>query len=768
MSLAPSPGSSIVALLGPTNTGKTHRAIERMLEHESGMIGLPLRLLAREVYDKLTTRAGESQVALVTGEEKRIPRRPRYWVCTVEAMPVAFRSQGEGPLEVDFLAVDEIQLAAHPERGHVFTERLLHARGRLETMFLGADTMRGALEALVPTARTTSSPRLSRLTSAGASSLGQLKKRTAIVAFSIQRVYEIAERVRARRGGAAIVLGALSPRARNAQVALYQSGEVDYLVATDAIGMGLNLDIDHVAFADLRKFDGREGRELEPAEIAQIAGRAGRHTRDGTFGTLAPLAPLPDRVARDLEEHRFDRIRHLVWRNPHLDFSSLDSLSSSLEEPPPSRMLRRIDRTDDHAALNALRNDDDYRRLRGEEAVTIAWEVCRIPDYRQILFEDHLATLKSVLDQLVGPRAKVSPDFLSTKLEGLSNPAGDLESLMGQIAAIRTWNYVANQSGWVDDAGIFQARATEIENRLGDALHEALVARFVDRSRTARPSSPGKTAAKSSPGERREPAGPFAALAKLTVAGAAREPERSLVEELVAADHDEIALDSSAVIRFLNQSVAKMIPGRDLLTPDVLVTADLSPSERLRAHRRLVAFTRDVVHGLFAELDDATTKLSPMGRGLVYLLKQRLGTLLAADARNEIAGLTESDREALAKAGIVVGSFAVYVPRLLKQTALNERQALVTALLGPRERVRFPEGSAVSLWPIRGLERILHSAIGFPWVGPRAVRADVLERVAGRLDAATDDERPTLPLAGWLGSKGSDVEAIIAAANAGR
>ena len=307
----------MTALLGPTNTGKTHHAIERMLEHPSGMIGLPLRLLAREVYDKITARVGESKVALVTGEEQRVPRRPAYWVATTEAMPVEH--------EVDFVAVDEVQLAAHPQRGHVFTSRLLSARGRVETWLMGAATMRNALRELVPTALQVEHPRLSSLRFAGSAPLARLPPRSAVVAFSMPHVYELADRLRKRRGGAAIVLGALSPRTRNAQVAMFQAGEVDCLVATDAIGMGLNLGVEHVAFAATRKFDGRGVREVDDAELGQIAGRAGRWIHDGTFGTVTPLS-LPVGVAHAVETHTFSPVRRVQWRSDDLDFASLPAL----------------------------------------------------------------------------------------------------------------------------------------------------------------------------------------------------------------------------------------------------------------------------------------------------------------------------------------------------------------------------------------------------------------------------------------------------------
>ncbi|MEJ7730313.1 MAG: helicase-related protein, partial [Polyangiaceae bacterium] len=383
--------SAITAVLGPTNTGKTHGAVERMLSHQSGVIGLPLRLLAREVYDRITARIGEARVALVTGEEKRVPRRPDYWVCTVEAMPLA--------REVDFLAVDEVQLAAHHQRGHVFTERILHARGRAETWFLGSDTMRPLLSELTPTARFVAHPRLSTLRFAGAQKLSRLPPRSAVVAFSTLQVYETAERMRALRGGAAVVLGALSPRTRNAQVAMYQAGEVDHLVATDAIGMGLNLDIGHVAFAGLRKFDGREARELDAAEVAQIAGRAGRYLSDGTFGTLAPLS-LPPPVAMAVEAHRFPAVKRVRWRSVDLDLASPDALLASLAERSPARSLVLSTGADDAVALTLLAGTEEVRaRARGAEAVSLLWEVCRIPDYKKLLAESHAALLLEIWRQ---------------------------------------------------------------------------------------------------------------------------------------------------------------------------------------------------------------------------------------------------------------------------------------------------------------------------------------------------------------------------------
>ena len=370
-------GAGVTAVLGPTNTGKTHLAIERMLAHSSGAIGLPLRLLAREVYNKCVERVGAEQVALVTGEEKIKPANPRYWVSTLEAMP--------RDLDVSFVAIDEIQLGADLERGHVFTDRMLNRRGRDETLVLGASTMRNMVEKLLPGANILSRPRLSTLHFAGEKKLTRLPRRSAIVAFSADEVYAIAELIRRQRGGAAVVLGSLSPRTRNAQVALYQSGDVDYLVATDAIGMGLNLDVDHVAFASDRKFDGYQFRKLNPAELGQIAGRAGRAMRDGTFGTTGRCAPFEPELVQALESHAFDSVKVLQWRNSVLDFASLGALAASLAQTPTEQGLTRAPIAEDIQVLEHLSRDDEVRALAtSKAAIERLWEVCQVPDYRKI------------------------------------------------------------------------------------------------------------------------------------------------------------------------------------------------------------------------------------------------------------------------------------------------------------------------------------------------------------------------------------------------
>ena len=435
---------NVTAVLGPTNTGKTHLAIERMLGHASGLIGLPLRLLAREVYDKIVTRVGADKVALVTGEEKIKPENPRYWVCTVEAMP--------REIDADFVAIDEVQLASDPERGHVFCDRLLHTRGRQETLLLGAGTMREAISDLIPGANFISRPRLSKLTYSGQKKITRLPARTAVVAFSTAEVYAIAELIRRQQGGAAVVLGALSPRTRNAQVALYQSGDVDYIVATDAIGMGLNLNVDHVALAGIRKFDGQNHRMLTPAELAQIAGRAGRHMNDGTFGVTGDVEPLDNDLVERLEGHVFDPIRVLQWRTRDLDFSSLDALRDSLRQIPGHARLTRARMADDVLALENVSADREINDLaRGPAAVSALWDVCQIPDYRKISSQNHAELVATLYKAIMTGDRKIDEDWFAKQVALADRTDGDLDTLSNRLSHIRTWTFVSNRPDWLRD-----------------------------------------------------------------------------------------------------------------------------------------------------------------------------------------------------------------------------------------------------------------------------------------------------------------------------
>ncbi|MBL9107010.1 MAG: helicase [Myxococcales bacterium] len=759
-----SEAAPVTALLGPTNTGKTHQAVVRMLEHASGMIGLPLRLLAREVYDRVSAQVGEAAVALVTGEEKRVPVRPRYWVCTTESMPVG--------RDVEFVAIDEIQLAAHRERGHVFTDRLLRARGTRETMFLGSDTMTAIVGALVPGTQVVRHPRFSRLKATQPLELSQLPARSAVVAFSAAQVYEIAEKLKRRRGGAAVVLGALSPRTRNAQVAMYQAGEVEFMVATDAIGMGLNMDVDHVAFASLTKFDGRVSRPLEPAELAQIAGRAGRYTRDGTFGLLAGVPPLPHSVIQQVEHHRFAPVERLVWRSSELDFTSVDALMLSLRQRPTLPELRLVERSDDAEALAELATMPEIREAaEGADMVALLWDVCRIPDFRKLLEGSHVRLLGGIFLQLAR-RGRIDPGWIERRIRGLDDDDGDIETLMSRIAHVRTWTYVSHHPRWIDDPERWQGLTRGIEDRLSDALHDRLTQRFVDpRARTfARaPSKPGERPARV---QRTPPAdSPFKQLLELRIGEEAEATGTDVasVAAIVEAPHEGFAVDARGVVRMRGgpvDVVATLVRGPDVLRPEVQV--DLAESygagAQAQVRRRMQAWARDLVAELLASLRTDVGRMSPAGRGLMYQLEHGLGSVLRAKAEPQVRALTADDRALCTKMGVQLGQLVVFAAGpLASDAALVQRAALWSALHGPGGEPPSAKRTSIAVDP--DVEVSWYHAIGFPPFGPRAIRADQAERVYARLTQTLAAGPAALPpeLASWLGCGQAEVAEVAAA-----
>lgn len=469
--------SPLIAVLGPTNTGKTHLAIERMCAHSSGMIGFPLRLLAREVYDRVVKLKGVSRVALVTGEEKIIPPDAQWFLCTAEAMPM--------DRDFAFVAIDEAQLGTDPERGHIFTDRILHARGRDETMILGSESLRPLIRYLLPDAEIQTRPRFSTLSYAGPRKLSRLPRRSAIVAFSVEDVYAIAEMLRRQYGGAAIVMGSLSPHTRNAQVEMYQEGEVDYLVATDAIGMGLNLDVTHVAFAALRKFDGRQRRRLKLAEIGQIAGRAGRHQKDGSFGILSGFASsdqLEPEEIEHLEAHEFPSLDWLYWRNAEPSLSNVQSLIKDLEIPSSERRLHPAPEATDLAVLKRLAQDPDVTALaNNHEMVGLLWEASCIPDFRKVGPDHQARFVASLWQYLAQGKGKIPHGRMAQEIARLENVQGDIATLAGRIAAARSWSYIAQKKHWVEEADVMIERTSRLERKLSDAMHSQLTQRFVDK-----------------------------------------------------------------------------------------------------------------------------------------------------------------------------------------------------------------------------------------------------------------------------------------------
>ncbi|WP_072396071.1 helicase-related protein [Hyphomicrobium sp. CS1GBMeth3] len=746
---------NVTAVLGPTNTGKTHLAIERMLGHESGMIGLPLRLLAREVYDKIAARIGVDKVALITGEEKIKPERARYWVATVEAMP--------RDVDVDFLAIDEIQLAADPERGHVFTDRLLHARGRAETLLLGAQTMREAIQDLIPGANFISRPRLSHLTYAGEKKITRLPGRSAVVAFSANEVYAIAELIRRQRGGTAVVLGALSPRTRNAQVALYQSGDVDFLVATDAIGMGLNLDVDHVAFSAVRKFDGQNFRNLTPNEIGQIAGRAGRHMNDGTFGVTGNCEPFDSDLVERLETHTFDNVRVLQWRNRRLDFGSLDRLRDSLREMPNEHRLTRARMADDVLALETLANDREIARLASTPAaVGRLWEVCQIPDYRKISSQNHAELVGTLYSYLMSPEGRVPEDWFAKQVAFADRTDGDIDTLANRIAHIRTWTFVSNRADWLKDPVHWQGRTRVIEDSLSDALHEQLTQRFVDRRTSAlmkglrdKEELSAEIADDGSihvenhfvgrlRGFRFTPETQAEGIhGKAARSAAAQVLSRELgmrARRVAAAKSDAFKLSRTARVLWRDEEIAALEAADDPLKPQAVLLADehLSGPDREKVQARIDAWRDEIVAERLKPLVDIAKAedVTGLARGIAFRLTESFGMLKRELIAEDMKHLDQEARAQLRKYGVRFGAFNIYFPALLKPAPAELSATLWTLKNGPAHGLtpeapaELPRAGLTSAPVHEKTPEPLYRAYGFHVCGPRAVRLDILERLA--------------------------------------
>ena len=767
------PGAGVTAVLGPTNTGKTHLAIERMLAHSSGVIGLPLRLLAREVYNKIAARAGPESVALITGEEKIKPKNPRYWVSTVEAMP--------RDLDVSFLAVDEIQIAADLERGHVFTDRILHRRGRDETLLLGAATMRPIIERLLPGASIVTRPRLSQLEFAGDRKITRQPRRTAIVAFSADEVYAIAELIRRQHGGAAVVLGSLSPRTRNAQVEMFQNGDVDYLVATDAVGMGLNLDVDHVAFASDRKYDGYQFRRLNPSEFSQIAGRAGRATRNGTFGTTGRCAPFEPELVNALQNHTFDSVKMLQWRNSKLDFASLGSLQVSLTLSPGHEVLTRAPIAEDMRVLDHAARDGEVRDMaHGATAVERLWDACQIPDYRRLAPAAH-AELVTTLYGFLMKKGAIPDEWFGAQVDQADRVTGDIDTLSGRIAQIRTWTFVANRPDWLSDPDHWQGVTREVENKLSDALHERLTERFVDRRtsvlmRRLRENSVlnteiGKTGEVIVEGhtigrldgftfapdaaEAGSDAKALQAAAQQVLAGEID----TRAEKLAAAPDDQFVLTSDGTIRWTGDAVAKLVSAEDALHPRLRIIADdrLSGAPREAVQTRLDLWLKTHIEKLLGPLFGLSKAedITGIGRGIAFQLVEALGVLERAKISAEMKDLDQASRAGLRKYGVRFGAYHIYFPGLLKPAA----RALASLLWAEKQDnvdmsalsgAQHLASSGRTSFPVdKALPRDAYRVLGYRQCGERAVRVDILERLADLIRPAlawrelSPGEKPT-------------------------
>ncbi len=772
---------AVTAVLGPTNTGKTHLAVERMCAHSSGMIGFPLRLLAREVYDRVVREKGASRVALVTGEEKIVPPDARWFLCTAESMPAR---------DVAFVGIDEAQLGADAERGHVFTDRLLRARGREETMILGSEALRPVVKALVPEAEIVGRPRFSTLSYVGAKKISRLPKRSAIVAFSAEEVYAVAEMLRRLRGGAAVVMGALSPRTRNAQVAMFQAGEVDYLVATDAIGMGLNMDVAHVAFASLSKFDGRRQRRLTTPEMAQIAGRAGRHQRDGTFGAIAedgPGAFLPEEVLA-IEEHRFPKLDHLYWRDGEPDLSSIDALVASLEARPPAGMLRAAPEAIDLSVLKRLAEEGWVRaRTRAPSMVARLWAACGVPDFRKVGLDPHARFVSRLFGHLSEGNGHLPHQWFADEIARLDTIAGDVEVLAGRIASARTWAYIAQRPDWLADPVHWADRTRAIEDRLSDALHASLTQRFVDKRTTAlmRQIGADASALPVTIGAEGEVLVDEHVLGRLdgfrfTVAGDARAGDKRLLlaaaekrlagerrrraEALLAAADDAFLLVATAV-RWDGHVVATIAAGPSLARAKIMLDRALDCLDRPlrdKVEARLMRW----LSGLLAEHLPALVGLATAARDPQASAAMRAvaATLEAAGGiaprlahRTAVDALSIDERRGLRRIGVVIGALDIYDPRLLKPRAAALRHMLMglrgaPPALPPEGATVLPRGAAAA-------------DAGFRPLAQQAVRIDLVERIARAAHDARQGRAPFAPdaaLATSMGLEPATIERLMA------
>lgn len=763
----------VTAVLGPTNTGKTHLAVERFCAHSSGMMGFPLRLLAREVYDRVVALKGPKEVALITGEEKIEPPGARWYLCTAESMPLR--------KDFSFVALDEAQLGIDPERGHIFTDRILRARGRDETMILGSGALSGIVRSLLPEAEIISRPRFSTLSYAGAKKLSRLPKRSAIVAFSAEEVYAVAEMLRRLRGGAAVVMGALSPSTRNAQVKMFMNGDVDYLVATDAIGMGLNLDVHHVAFASLRKFDGVRTRRLTISEMAQIAGRAGRHQKDGTFGSLGGEdgdgAFRPEEIEA-IEAHEFPRIEHLFWRDgaPPLD-AGIDALIDALEERPDRPELRPAPQAVDLAVLKAMADDAQVReRVRSTAALRRLWDVCGLPDFQKLGPEHHRATVARLWRSLSEGNGHIPQDWFAGQVARLDNAQGDVDTLSGRIAAARTWSYIAHRPDWLANPAEMAERTRALEEKLSDALHTALTQRFVDRRTSVllrdigqkNDHLPVDIDADGSVHVDGEPLGSLKGFRfhvdpqarggdrKLLLAAAERRLGKMLTvkaEELIAAPDSEFALSAAPGetpgLLWREEKVAMLHAGPALLHPEVRVdkaivalgqdvanrvTARLNAWMQAQHERHLAPLLR------IAEL--ATLEETPaVVRALLIQLGDAGGIIARVDLDDALNRLDKDQRQIIRKAGFTIGVLDIFHHALLKPRAALWRLALM-ALQRNKPMLPLPQAGAVVL-NLKAREEAMGAArAGYRGFNDTQIRIDMIERIArGGHEAIAKNER---------------------------
>ena len=738
----------ITAVLGPTNTGKTHLAIETMMEYESGIIVFPLRLLAREIFDICVNKIGAEKVALITGEEKIIPKLPKYYICTVESMPQ--------DMMVDFIAVDEIQMCVDHERGHIFTDRLLHARGDKLTMFLGSHTMKSLISSLVDGVEFVNKERYSNLTYSGYKKISRLNPKTALIAFSIDEVYAIAELVRRQKGGAAIIMGSLSPKTRNSQVELYQSGDANFLVATDAIGMGINMDINNVSFSSLIKFDGKKNRKLNLSEISQIAGRAGRHINDGTFGVTGECKQLSFDEVEKLEKHELQKIDVLYWRNSEINFDSLDNLVSSLEKNTNNKFLKRINDCEDEKVLKFLiKNNNNLKNKLSKDFVKTLWECCQIPDFSKKAYGNHIEVVKKVFEFLTSNSGKVTNEYMKKQLEYLDRYDGNIDTLANRISNVRTWSYVANKKNWANNSDYWIERTKYIEDKLSDKLHEELTKSFVDKrisilSRTLKQDVALATEIKNENEViiDEQYIGRLSGLKldldlkseslKTDIKSLKKAARQAIAPELMRRVNriirsEVLRLDNDHKIYWMDSPIAYISKGTNYLNPKLRLIVDeaIDPETKEKLKINLEKKLRTLIS---SELSDLVNLIKSKfknnyARALCYQLFEKNGVMKRKTVNEMIKNISKDDRSNLRKAGVKIGRYHIFLPSMLKPSAVNLRVKL-WKLYYPEDKKYIIPKSGLNFLKNETIENNKFLLIcGFENFNKFYIRVDILERL---------------------------------------
>ncbi len=772
----------IISILGPTNTGKTHLAVDRMLQFETGVIGFPLRLLAREVYDKCVSKIGVDRVALITGEEKIIPPKANYYLCTVESMPL--------DLNFEFIAIDEIQMCADPERGHIFTDRLLNYRGDKLTMFLGADTMKNIISNLVPESEFIYRERLSKLIFTGHKKISRIQPRSAIVAFSVDEVYALAEFVRRQRGGAAIVMGSLSPKTRNSQVELYQSGDVDFLVATDAIGMGINMDIDHVSFSSLRKYDGKKIRSLRNTEIGQISGRAGRYINNGSFGITGNCETLSSEQIEKLENHKFDSVINIYWRNSDLNFSSVSKFTESINKTPPYTNLLRNRELIDENMFKFLTSENSELKFNNEpNHLSILWECCQIPDFTKSSYNEHIEIIKNVFHFLTTGKEKITNDWMKKQVNNLDNTTGNIDAIANRISHVRTWSYVANKRNWVENNDFWIAKTKDIEDKLSDRLHEELSKSFVDKrisilSRGLKQDV--KLEAKISEKNEIIVDGQLVgkinglkillnytsaalqtdirSIKKAARNGAAIELLRKIDEIIKTPEH--ITLNKDKNIYWKDQIIGKIYPGKNYLNPDIKIIADesIEPQDQQKIFQFLTAWLKSEKENLLQDLIkiEKSNTTNRFVRGLCYQLFENNGAIKRETVNEIVKQINKEDRSILRKFGIKIGRYHIYQPRMLKPKAVSFKSILWNSFHNLSDN-EYPVFGLNFLKNFKNKNKEYLLICGFETFGSYIIRIDILERLFLKIITSSKDNifELTSDMLNLLGASKEDFKELM-------